>query len=151
MKTLRCGRINFRFIHCFEILKFEVCSLFWDFFRWQFHLLRTYTERMHPAFTSHSTDMHSGQITHPYAQVIRQSRKCEKSLCTSYFTAHELESKNATLKACISTPHLPSVCLHRALAPSWKNNSYPSEIFQSYNFLYLWALWVMGILKKSNA
>ena len=79
MKTLRYGRISFRCIRYFEILKFTVYSLFWDFFSSWFHHKRTYTERMHPKRTPHARPTHSRQRIYPYERIKNQSRKRENS------------------------------------------------------------------------
>ena len=74
LKTLRYGRIYFRGIHCFEILKFELHSLFY-FFVQQFPRYCTYTELIQPTRTLHATCAHKRHVTHPFGRVMRRSKK----------------------------------------------------------------------------
>ena len=81
MKTLRYGAIHSRCIHYFEILKFEVYSLFSFFPANRFTI---YADTRTP----HATATHLRQVTHPYAQVMRQSVICNMrgiSLCKLFY------------------------------------------------------------------
>ena len=100
MKILRYGRINFRCIHYFEILKFEVYSLFWDFFSWQGGRGGRGGVRIHPPRTPHATVTHSCQKTNPCARITSvHSENSEKFLCASYSTELKLKTKNTNVKA----------------------------------------------------